>query len=130
MERRIILGNYYLAVNLEKTAGHHIFGYLEDGRIITEEIYSFPNKLYEKDGEQCWDFEQLFKEVECGLIKCRERDKLPIYVGVDAWEHDFVLLDDTDKILGNPATDQSAVDRLINIRDKHPDILKRRQVCF
>ena len=54
-----------------------------------------------KDGEACWDLEQLFEEIKTGLKKCGESGKIPVSMGIDTWAVDFVLLDEMGRVLGN-----------------------------
>ena len=42
---------YYLAVDIGASGGRHILGYLKGGKMITEEVYRFPNGLVEKNGK-------------------------------------------------------------------------------
>ena len=92
---------YYLAVDIGASSGRHILGHMENGKMVLEEIYRFENGMVKKDGELCWEFDRLFKEVVNGLKKCKEIGKLPVSMGVDTWGVDFVLLDKDDKVLGN-----------------------------
>ena len=57
--------------------------------------------MVKKDGELCWEFDRIFKEIVAGLKKCKEISKIPVSMGVDTWGVDFVLLDKDDKVLGN-----------------------------
>ena len=36
---------YYLAVDIGASSGRHILGHLEDGRMVLEEVYRFPNGM-------------------------------------------------------------------------------------
>ena len=92
---------YYLAVDIGASSGRHIIGHMENGKMVLEEIYRFENGMVKKDGELCWEFDRLFKEVVNGLKKCKEIGKIPVSMGVDTWGVDFVLLDKDDKVLGN-----------------------------
>ncbi|MCD8346486.1 MAG: rhamnulokinase [Lachnospiraceae bacterium] len=92
---------YYLAVDIGASSGRHILGYLEDGRIVLEEIYRFENGLVKKDGELCWEYDRLFAEIINGMKRCRELGKIPVSMGIDTWGVDFVLLDDQDQVIGN-----------------------------
>ncbi|MBQ7841102.1 MAG: rhamnulokinase [Lachnospiraceae bacterium] len=92
---------YYLAVDIGASSGRHILGHLENGRMVTQEVYRFENGMSSKDGELCWDLEQLFGEIKAGMKKCAELEKIPISMGIDTWGVDFVLLDSADRILGN-----------------------------
>lgn len=84
---------YYLAIDIGASSGRHILGHMEDGKMVLEEIYRFPNGMQKQDGEKVWDIEALFEAVLAGMKKCRELGKIPVSVGIDTWAVDFVLLD-------------------------------------
>lgn len=93
---------YYLAVDIGASSGRHMLGHIENGNMILEEIYRFPNGMSEKDGELCWDIEQLFQDILTGMKKCKELGKIPCSMGIDTWAVDFILLDKQGKRIGNP----------------------------
>ena len=95
------MGAYYLAVDIGASSGRHILAHMENGKLQLEEVHRFYNGMSEKDGELCWDFDALFKEMKIGLKKCKEIGKIPVSIGVDTWGVDFVLLDENDQVLGN-----------------------------
>ena len=95
------MGAYYLAVDIGASSGRHILAHMENGKLQLEEVHRFYNGMSEKDGELCWDFDALFKEIKTGLKKCKEIGKIPVSIGVDTWGVDFVLLDENDHVLGN-----------------------------
>ena len=92
---------YYLAIDIGASSGRHILGHMEDGKMILEEIYRFPNGMKEKDGHKCWDTEALFSAIIEGMKKCKEAGKIPVSMGIDTWAVDFVLLDKEDRMIGN-----------------------------
>ena len=92
---------YYAAVDMGASSGRLILGHMENGRMELEEIHRFENGMVKKDGELCWEFDRIFKEIVAGLKKCKEIGKIPVSMGVDTWGVDFVLLDKDDKVLGN-----------------------------
>ena len=92
---------YYLAIDIGASSGRHILGHMEDGKMVLEEIYRFPNGMQKWDGEKVWDIEALFEAVLAGMKKCRELGKIPVSVGIDTWAVDFVLLDKDDQRIGN-----------------------------
>lgn len=94
-------GAYYLAIDMGASSGRLILAHMEDGKLLLEEVHRFENGMNEKDGELCWDYEELFAQIREGLKKCKEIGKIPVSVGVDTWGVDFVLLDEKDQILGN-----------------------------
>ena len=92
---------YYLAVDLGASSGRHILGHMENGRMVTEEVYRFENGVQERNGHLCWDYERLFAHIMAGLRRCREIGRIPSYMGIDTWGVDFVLLDRTGAVLGD-----------------------------
>ena len=92
---------YYLAIDIGASSGRHILGHMEDGRMVLEEVYRFWNGMTEKNGELCWNVEQLFADIKAGMKKCAELGKIPVSMGIDTWGVDFVLLDENDRMLGN-----------------------------
>lgn len=91
---------YYLAVDIGASSGRHILAHMEDGKMILEEVYRFPNGMDNRNGTLCWDVERLFTEIKNGLKKCGELGKIPSTMGIDTWAVDYVLLDQNDRILG------------------------------
>ena len=84
---------YFLAVDIGASSGRHILGHLENGRMILEEIYRFPNGMVKKDGRLVWEIDQIVEHVKTGMRLCKEQDKTPSFMGIDTWGVDFVLLD-------------------------------------
>ncbi len=84
---------YYLAIDIGASSGRHILGHIEDGKLITEEIYRFENEIVKVDSSLTWDTERLFSEIKQGLLKCREVQKIPKTIAIDTWGVDYVLLD-------------------------------------
>ncbi len=92
--------DYYLAVDIGASSGRHILGWLENGILKTEEVYRFDNGMEKKDGHLCWNIEKLFNSVLEGMKKCRQLGKTPVYMGIDTWAVDYVLLDNNENIVG------------------------------
>ena len=76
---------YYLAVDIGASSGRHILGHLEDGRMVLEEVYRFPNGMKETHGHLCWDTDELFSHIKEGMKRCKELGKLPVSMGIDTW---------------------------------------------
>ncbi|MDD6996004.1 MAG: rhamnulokinase family protein [Candidatus Borkfalkiaceae bacterium] len=96
---------YYLAIDIGASSGRHILAHLENGKMITEEIYRFQNgpkmrTAYDGKEHLTWDPEALFAEILNGLKKAKEAGKTPYSVGIDTWGVDYVLLDEDDKAIG------------------------------
>ena len=94
---------YYLAIDIGASSGRHILSHMENGKIVLEEVYRFPNGMAECQGQKVWDVDGLFAEIKTGMRKCGELGKIPVSVGIDTWAVDFVLLDQDDKRIGNVA---------------------------
>lgn len=93
--------NYYLAVDIGASSGRHILGYVEDGKMLIEEIYRFENGMQNHNGKLLWDVEHLFTEIVNGMKKCKECGKIPTSMSIDTWAVDYVLLDQNDRVLGD-----------------------------
>ncbi len=96
---------YYLAIDIGASSGRHILAHVENGKMITEEIYRFQNgpetlTAYDKEPHLMWTHERLFSEILNGLKKAKELGKIPYSVGIDTWGVDYALLDENDQAIG------------------------------
>ena len=94
------MGNYYLAVDLGASGGRLIRGFLQDGKLILEEIHRFVNGMNQVDGSWCWDYGHICSEILTGLKKCAGLDGRPVSLGIDTWGVDYVLTDRDGQALG------------------------------
>lgn len=92
---------YYLAIDIGASNGRHILSYIENDKIILEEVHRFENSLIVEQDNLCWDYKKLFEEILIGLKKCKEIGKIPLSIGIDTWGVDFVLLDKNNNVIGN-----------------------------
>ncbi|WP_058307670.1 rhamnulokinase [Gracilibacillus massiliensis] len=86
-----------LAVDIGASSGRVIAGYLENGKLILDEIHRFENKMEEKNGHLCWNIDRLFQEIKTGIKQSITQQYQPITIGIDTWAVDFVLLDQEKK---------------------------------
>lgn len=92
----------YIAIDIGASSGRHILADLVDGKIITREIYRFPNGAKRLDnGSLIWDIDNLFYQVKQGLIEAGKLGEKIDYVAIDTWGVDYALLDKDDHIIGN-----------------------------
>ena len=91
----------YLAIDIGGSSGRHILGRLDNGRILTEEIYRFKNTLTRRGGHLCWDMPALRRNLVKGLKRCADAQTIPVSLGIDTWGVDFVLLDAENRVLGD-----------------------------
>ena len=92
---------YYLAVDIGASAGRHILGHVEDGKLILEEVFRFDNLQVHQNGHDCWDMDNLWNGIVGGLKACKEAGKIPVTMGIDTWAVDYVLLDENDALIGD-----------------------------
>lgn len=110
---------YYLAIDIGASSGRHILGWVEEGKLCTEEVYRFPNGAEYRDGELCWDVDALWSHVKAGIRKAVEEGKSPAYVGIDTWGVDFVLLDGDGNRIGEAVSYRShRTDRMDEVLER------------
>ncbi|MDR1532293.1 MAG: rhamnulokinase [Clostridiales bacterium] len=93
--------NYCLAIDIGASSGRHILGHVSEGRIVTEEVYRFENRLVRRGSPArlCWDTENLFGHILSGMRACAALGKIPRTAGIDTWGVDFALLGPRDNLL-------------------------------
>jgi hypothetical protein len=84
------MGNTYLAIDIEEKEGKMTLGYLIDGKLQLEEVHHFEYIQSEIDGASGKDIDTIINEIKTGLIKCKEINKLPVFVGVNEWNHEII----------------------------------------
>jgi len=92
--------SYTLAIDIGASSGRHILGWLEDGKLVLQEIYRFENRQLRQQGHDCWDMAHLWENILAGMRRCGELGMIPASVGIDTWAVDYVLLDKSGQALG------------------------------
>ena len=90
--------NYYLAVDIGASSGRHMLGWKEDGKIITREIYRFPNGADERGGVLTWDIEALLSHVKHGIDEALKECPEISSLSIDTWGVDYVLMNGEKEI--------------------------------
>lgn len=83
---------YYLAIDIGASSGRHIVGCEEDGKIITEEVFRFPNGTKTQCGHLVWDIDNLFKNVKKGIKRALSKYPQIQSLAIDTWGVDYVLM--------------------------------------
>ena len=111
---------YYLAVDIGATSGRHILAHLENGRLVTEEVYRFRTHSTQKHGAWTWECETLVENVIKGMEECGRLGKIPAAMGISTWGADYVLLDKNGEVLGDASDyrDEMALVNLLFESDK------------
>ena len=89
---------YYLAIDIGASSGRHIIGYLQDGTLMTDEVYRFPNGMDNKDGHLVWDTDRLFEEVQNGIAEAFKKYKKIESLSIDTWGVDYVIMKDDEEV--------------------------------
>ena len=93
----------YLGVDLGAESGRVVAGLYDGQSVKLEELHRFPNGPVSIGGTSRWDVLRLWAEIQNGLSRAADEfgDSITS-VGVDTWGVDYVLLSQTDEILGQP----------------------------
>jgi len=89
----------YLAIDIGASSGRHIVGWQEDGKIVTREVYRFPNGVTESDGHLVWDLETLEQHVRAGIEEALKAHPEIESLSVDTWGVDYVLMRGNEPVL-------------------------------
>jgi rhamnulokinase len=93
----------YLAVDLGASSGRMIDCAWNGERFLLEEVHRFPNAGVRIGSDLHWDVLRIWSEIQNGLRRfSARRDAHPAGISIDAWGVDFCLLDERDRLLGNP----------------------------
>lgn len=92
----------YLAVDFGGGSGRVMAGWLENGRIVMEEVHRFGNRQVRLGGHLYWDFPALFEDMKAGLKVAAAKGYNVVSIGIDTWGVDFGLVDRDGALLGNP----------------------------
>lgn len=105
---------YYLAVDIGASSGRHIIGWVENGKIETEELYRFYNGMDKQDGHLVWDTVRLFNEIKAGLKLAFEKYPVIESMSIDTWGVDYVLLKGDEDVYPVYAYRDSRMDAVID----------------
>lgn len=87
------------AVDLGATSGRVIVGTWAKNRLTLTEVHRFPNAFKSAGGHDYWDIPSLWSEITAGLRLAKQRFPKLASVGVDTWGVDYVLVNDTGRIV-------------------------------
>ena len=90
---------YYLAIDIGASSGRHILGWMDNGKLVLEEIHRFKNGAEHKGDKLVWNDKSLFNSIVEGIKKCKEIGKIPVSIGIDTWGVDYALLDENDQLI-------------------------------
>jgi rhamnulokinase len=92
-----------LAFDLGAGSGRAVLGWVEEGRIVIEEVHRFPNEPVRIGGRFHWDILRLYHEIKQGIRNAWRISNEDISsIGIDSWAVDFGLIGRNGELLGNP----------------------------
>ncbi|MBQ7793032.1 MAG: rhamnulokinase [Clostridia bacterium] len=92
-----------LAFDFGASSGRAMLATFDGEKITLEEKHRFSNDPVNINGSLHWDVLRLFFEIKQGILKCANSGDRDIdCIGIDTWGVDYGLLDENDKLLGNP----------------------------
>ena len=107
----------YLGADLGAGSGRVMAGLWDGKTMRLEELHRFPNDGIWLGNTFRWDVLRLWSEVQTGLaIGARNYGAAVRSVGVDTWGVDYVLLSESDELLGQPFHYRDA--RTVGMLDK------------
>lgn len=83
----------YLAIDIGASSGRHIVGWMQDGELVTKEVYRFHNSAETENGHLVWNIEALVREVKAGVRAAKAAYSEIYSLSIDTWGVDYVLLD-------------------------------------
>ena len=86
-----------LAVDIGASSGRHILGWLENGKLCTEEVYRFSNGVKNQDNHLVWDIDSLVDEVRAGIDAALGQADVTS-LSIDTWGVDYVLLEGAEEL--------------------------------
>ena len=96
------MSKVYLAADFGGGSGRVIAGWLQDGKLVMEEVHRFGNRQVRLGNHVHWDFPALFEDMKVGLKKAAAKGYEVESIGVDTWGVDFGLIDRDGQLIGNP----------------------------
>ncbi len=93
--------NHHLAIDIGASSMRAILGWLEDGKLCTEEVWRQPNGMETRNGHLCWNLTALHEGILSALKSCAASGRIPATLGIDTWGVDYVLLNKEGTVLGD-----------------------------
>ena len=116
-----------IAFDIGASGGKVVLGQYSNNRIVTTEVYRFPNASVQLSGHMYWDFLHLFEEVKKGLkLAYNSVNGQVASIGLDTWGVDCGFLSKTGHLLENPFSYRDP--RTIGIMEKAFQKMPREEI--
>ena len=96
------MSKVYVAVDIGASSGRLILSQIKNKRIDLQEIYRFNNGFKRDKGHDCWQIDQIIKEIFKGLEEIKSKGYDDVVLGIDTWAVDYVLVGMDGKKIQNP----------------------------
>ena len=90
--------NKVLAFDMGATSIRGIVGYIDDGKLITEEVMRMSHSIKNKDGRLYWDFDAILDKIVNTIIENKDVS----CIGIDTWGVDFGMIDKDGELIDTP----------------------------
>ena len=90
--------NKVLAFDMGATSIRGIVGYIEGGKLITEEVMRMSHSIKNKNGRLYWDFDTILNKIADTIIENKDVS----CIGIDTWGVDFGVLDKNGELIDTP----------------------------
>ena len=87
-----------LAFDMGATSIRGIVGYVEDGKLVTEEVMRMSHSIQEKNGRLYWDFEGILEKIVSTIVENKDVS----CIGIDTWGVDFGVIDKDGNLISTP----------------------------
>lgn len=94
--------NVYVAVDIGASSGRLILAQIVDHRLQISEVHRFTNGFTKSEGHDRWQIDHIVKEIFTGLEKVKQRGISHVYLGIDTWAVDYVLVDSSGNKIHDP----------------------------
>jgi rhamnulokinase len=93
----------FVAIDLGAASGRVFVSEWDGQKFHLGQLHRFSNSAVRANDHLYWDVLRLWSEIKIGLHAYKRKCQAPaVSVGVDAWGVDFVLLDSSGHLIGNP----------------------------
>lgn len=93
----------HIAIDLGAESGRAIVGWLQDGKLVMEELHRFPTGELALGGHLRWNVYRFYEEILTALSKyARQFGSSLDSIGIDTWGLDYGLVDDGGELLALP----------------------------
>lgn len=89
----------YLAIDIGASSGRLIAGWLENGKLNTEEVFRFPNGVKKSPEGAVWDVEELFTNVKEGIRRAFGKYSCVRSLAIDTWGVDYVIMNGDEAVM-------------------------------